>query len=155
MKVINYKEQYKVATMSFGSWVSVHLVCGSCMEMQIWVKKFGWQKAQFSGGKGRRENNRSERQSESKGILPADYFAYNYDLKNDNALIMDLSWLWEQGGRRYLEGPWKTFYLLRGDAKRNIKKTVKFLGVFLLENLSWKSHINHVCKKISKSTGIR
>lgn len=31
------------------------------------------------------------------------------------------------------------------------KQEVKFLGVYLNENLPWKSHINHVCKKISKS----
>ncbi len=34
------------------------------------------------------------------------------------------------------------------------KKTVKFLGVCIDENLRWKSHINHVYKKISKSIGI-
>ena len=34
------------------------------------------------------------------------------------------------------------------------KTRVKFLGVFLDENLTWKPHINHVCKKISKSIGI-
>ncbi len=34
------------------------------------------------------------------------------------------------------------------------KKTVKFLGVCTDENLRWKSHISHVCKKISKSIGI-
>jgi hypothetical protein len=34
------------------------------------------------------------------------------------------------------------------------KQQVKFLGIYLDENLSWKSHINHVCKKISKSIGI-
>ena len=34
------------------------------------------------------------------------------------------------------------------------KQQVKFLGVYLDENLSWKSHINHVSKKISKSIGI-
>ena len=28
---------------------------------------------------------------------------------------------------------------------------VKFLGIFLDENLSWKSHISYICKKISKS----
>ena len=31
---------------------------------------------------------------------------------------------------------------------------VKFLGIFLDENLSWKSHISYICKKISKSAGI-
>ena len=30
----------------------------------------------------------------------------------------------------------------------------KFLGVILRNNLSWDSHINHICNKISKSTGI-
>jgi hypothetical protein len=34
------------------------------------------------------------------------------------------------------------------------KQQVKFLGIYLDKNLSWKSHINHVCKKISKSIGI-
>ena len=34
------------------------------------------------------------------------------------------------------------------------KSRVKFLGVFLDENLTWKPHISHVCKKISKSIGI-
>ena len=33
-------------------------------------------------------------------------------------------------------------------------QVVKFLGVFLHENLSWKPHINYICKKISKSVGI-
>ena len=30
----------------------------------------------------------------------------------------------------------------------------KFLGVHIDEELSWKFHINHVSKKISKMTGI-
>ena len=34
------------------------------------------------------------------------------------------------------------------------KTRVRFLGFFLDENLTWKPHINHVCKKISKSIGI-
>jgi hypothetical protein len=34
------------------------------------------------------------------------------------------------------------------------KKIVRFLGVHIDENLTWKSHISHVCKKISKSIGI-
>jgi len=33
-------------------------------------------------------------------------------------------------------------------------QAVKFLGILLDENLSWKPHIDHVCKKISKSAGI-
>ena len=36
----------------------------------------------------------------------------------------------------------------------NKKKSVHFLGVALDENLSWKSHINNICIKISKSIGI-
>ena len=31
---------------------------------------------------------------------------------------------------------------------------VNILGIFLDENLSWKSHISYICKKISKSAGI-
>ena len=31
---------------------------------------------------------------------------------------------------------------------------MKCLGVYIDENLTWKSHINYVCKKISKSIGI-
>ena len=31
---------------------------------------------------------------------------------------------------------------------------VKFLGIFINENISWKYHIDHVCNKISKSIGI-
>jgi hypothetical protein len=31
---------------------------------------------------------------------------------------------------------------------------VKFLGIFINENISWKHHIDHVCNKISKSIGI-
>jgi hypothetical protein len=31
---------------------------------------------------------------------------------------------------------------------------VKFLGVFIDENLSWTEHITYICKKISKSVGI-
>ena len=34
------------------------------------------------------------------------------------------------------------------------KKQVNFLGALLDENLSWKPHIGHVCKKISKAIGI-
>ena len=34
------------------------------------------------------------------------------------------------------------------------KPKVKFLGGFLDENLTWKPHISHVCKKVSKSIGI-
>ena len=34
------------------------------------------------------------------------------------------------------------------------KRHVKFLGVYLDENLSWKIHINYISKKISKSVGI-
>ena len=34
------------------------------------------------------------------------------------------------------------------------KRVVKFLGVFIDENLSWKFHINHICKKVSKPTGV-
>ena len=34
------------------------------------------------------------------------------------------------------------------------KKIVRFLGVHIDENLTWKSHISHVCQKISKSIGI-
>jgi hypothetical protein len=34
------------------------------------------------------------------------------------------------------------------------KQSIKFLGVVIDENLSWKLHISYICKKISKSTGI-
>ena len=34
------------------------------------------------------------------------------------------------------------------------KKTAKFLGVFVDEKLSWSHHINTICTKISKNTGI-
>ena len=34
------------------------------------------------------------------------------------------------------------------------KRHIKFLGVYLDENLSWKIHINYISKKISKSVGI-
>ena len=30
----------------------------------------------------------------------------------------------------------------------------KFLGIYLDENLTWKCHIEYVCNKVSKSTGI-
>ena len=30
----------------------------------------------------------------------------------------------------------------------------KTLGVFIDENITWKAHINHVCKKVSKSIGV-
>ena len=30
---------------------------------------------------------------------------------------------------------------------------VKFLGIYIDENLTWKYHIDHVCNKISKSIG--
>ena len=46
-------------------------------------------------------------------------------------------------------------YLLLLDNKCITRKSrVKFQGVFLDENLTWKPHISHVCKKISKSIGI-
>ena len=31
---------------------------------------------------------------------------------------------------------------------------VKFLGIYIDENLTWKYHIDHVCNKISKSIGV-
>ena len=34
------------------------------------------------------------------------------------------------------------------------KQHIKFLGVYINENLSWKTHINYICKKIAKSVGI-
>lgn len=34
------------------------------------------------------------------------------------------------------------------------KQCIKFLGVYIDENLSWKIHINNICKKIAKSVGI-
>ena len=34
------------------------------------------------------------------------------------------------------------------------KNSVKFLGVYIDNSLTWKSHINHVCKKMSKSIGV-
>jgi hypothetical protein len=34
------------------------------------------------------------------------------------------------------------------------KKQINFLGVLLGKNLSWKPHIGHVFKKISKAIGI-
>ena len=34
------------------------------------------------------------------------------------------------------------------------RKAVKFLGIEIDENLTWKTHISNVCKKISKSVGI-
>ncbi len=44
--------------------------------------------------------------------------------------------------------------LLLGDKLITRERQVKFLGVLLHENLSWKPHINHVCKKISKAIGV-
>jgi len=32
--------------------------------------------------------------------------------------------------------------------------SLKFLGVYIHENLSWKMHVDHICKKISKSLGM-
>ena len=34
------------------------------------------------------------------------------------------------------------------------KNAVKFLGAYIDNSLTWKSHINHVCKKMSKSIGV-
>ena len=34
------------------------------------------------------------------------------------------------------------------------KQVIKFLGIYIDENLTWKPHINYVCKKISKSIRI-
>ena len=31
---------------------------------------------------------------------------------------------------------------------------VNFLGIYIDEGLTWKSHISYICKKISKSVGI-
>ena len=36
----------------------------------------------------------------------------------------------------------------------NRVNVVKFLGIFIDENISWKHHIDHVCNKISKSIGV-
>ena len=36
----------------------------------------------------------------------------------------------------------------------NQQRFVNFLGVLIDENVSWKCHINHICKKMSKSIGI-
>ena len=36
----------------------------------------------------------------------------------------------------------------------NQQKFVNFVGVLIDENVSWKCHINHICKKMSKSMGI-
>ena len=44
--------------------------------------------------------------------------------------------------------------LLHDDRLITQKKQIKFLGVLLDENLSWKPHINYVCKKFSKSIGV-
>ncbi len=44
--------------------------------------------------------------------------------------------------------------LLLDDRLITQKKQIKFLGVLLDENLSWKPHINYVCKKVSKSIGV-
>ena len=44
--------------------------------------------------------------------------------------------------------------LMFNENKLTQKRVVKFLGVFIDENLSWKFHIDHICKKVSKSTGI-
>ena len=35
-----------------------------------------------------------------------------------------------------------------------IVEEFNFLGIILDKNLNWKSHISHICKKISKTTGI-
>ena len=35
------------------------------------------------------------------------------------------------------------------------EKVVKYLGVFIDEHRTWKPHITYICKKISKSIGIR
>ena len=45
-------------------------------------------------------------------------------------------------------------YLSFDDKCITRKPKVKFPGFFLDENLTWKPHISHVCKKISKSIGI-
>ena len=34
------------------------------------------------------------------------------------------------------------------------EQVIKFLGIYIDENRTWKPHINYVCKKISKSNGI-
>ena len=44
--------------------------------------------------------------------------------------------------------------LLLDDRLITQKKQIKFLGVLLDENRSWKPHINYVCKKVSKSIGV-
>ena len=46
------------------------------------------------------------------------------------------------------------FFLSIDDKLITRKQQVKFLGVLLNENLSWKPHINHIRKKISKSIRI-
>jgi hypothetical protein len=34
------------------------------------------------------------------------------------------------------------------------EKCIKYLGIFIDSNLSWKAHINHICMKIKRSVGI-
>jgi hypothetical protein len=45
-------------------------------------------------------------------------------------------------------------YLEINNHKINRVKEVVFLGVILDENMSWKPHISHVARKVSKSIGI-
>lgn len=35
-----------------------------------------------------------------------------------------------------------------------LKQRTKFLGIYIDENLTWKTHVNYICSKISKTSGI-
>ena len=58
------------------------------------------------------------------------------------------------------EGPPKqksvhmNFEILLDSISLKQETEVKFLGIYIDECLTWKSHISYICKKISKSVGI-
>ena len=48
----------------------------------------------------------------------------------------------------------KNAYLFSDKQQLEQKQESKFLGVYIHENLSWKSHINFVCNEMAKSVRI-
>ena len=46
------------------------------------------------------------------------------------------------------------FTLFFGNQSLNQANLTKFLGIYVVEHLTWKRHISFICKRVSKSVGI-
>ena len=50
--------------------------------------------------------------------------------------------------------PPKEFTIILNDVQLERVDNIKFLGVFIQENLLWNTHINHICNRVSKATSV-